>query len=291
MPLEASQSSLAAYSAVDNFPNSTKALSQNHQHSSFCVVTSLHHMRPMQTILLCPILKQMHMLSTFCLSNVSKSCPLIVEKSVTQNHLKGLKRQDCRRLSVGFGWGRVQSNWWFIFLYFYSTAEWKVQRNQKVVHLFSSLFFHSHSVKRRQRKEEEGVLWHRTEALRVELPCRLLFQQRGHKWMLGGSGKSCRCSAYSAITLAHAEPRVTLRTSWGCPNCHTQTREATRLHALAWGARPHSLHTATTALEAQPGAQPSSGVSTNKWLACQGVAQSRPENDVPSINTHMSHLL
>lgn len=108
MLLEASQSSLAAYSAVDNFPNSTKALSQNHQHSSFCVVTSLHHMRPMKTILLCPILKQMHMLSTFCLSNVSKSCPLIVEKSVTQNHLKGLKRQDCRRLSVGFGWGRVQ---------------------------------------------------------------------------------------------------------------------------------------------------------------------------------------
>lgn len=66
---------------VDKLLNSIKALSQNHQRSYFSVVTSLEHMCPVQTILSCRVLKRMHMLTTFCLSDVSKSYPLIVRKT------------------------------------------------------------------------------------------------------------------------------------------------------------------------------------------------------------------
>lgn len=72
---------LTCQNTVDKLFNFIKALSQNHQHSCFCVVTSLEHMCPIQTILSCPILKQMHMLTTFCLSDVSKLYPLIVKKT------------------------------------------------------------------------------------------------------------------------------------------------------------------------------------------------------------------
>lgn len=72
---------LPCQNTVDKLFNFIKALSQNHQRSYFCVVTSLEHMCPIQTILSCPILKQMHMFTTFCLSDVSKLYPLIVKKT------------------------------------------------------------------------------------------------------------------------------------------------------------------------------------------------------------------
>lgn len=73
---------LPCQNTVDKLLTSIKALSQNHQHSYFRMVTSLEHMCSMQTILSCPVLKQMHMLTTFCLSDVPKSYPLIVKKTV-----------------------------------------------------------------------------------------------------------------------------------------------------------------------------------------------------------------
>lgn len=151
----AASQSLQCQNAADNFLNSTKALSQNHQHSSCSVVTSLQHTRPMQTILLCPTLKQMHMLTTFCLSNVSKPCPLAVKKTATQNHLNGLRGQSCRCLFTGFAWGWVQLPVIY-FLVFLLHCRVEGAKESESGLLSSFFFFPSPGIKAMQGKGEEG---------------------------------------------------------------------------------------------------------------------------------------
>lgn len=151
--------SLQCQNAADNFLNSTKAVSQNHQHSSCSVVTSLQHTRPMQTILLCPTLKQMHMLTTFCLSNVSKPCPLAVKKTATQNHLNGLRGQSCRCLFTGFarGWVQPPVIYFLVFLLHCRVKGAKESESGLLSSLFFVVvfFFHPLVIKVMHRKGEE----------------------------------------------------------------------------------------------------------------------------------------
>lgn len=109
----------------------------------------------MQTILLCPTLKQMHMLTTFCLSNVSKPCPLAVKKTATQNHLNGLRGQSCRCLFTGFAWGWVQLPVIY-FLVFLLHCRVEGAKESESGLLSSFFFFPSPGIKAMQGKGEEG---------------------------------------------------------------------------------------------------------------------------------------